>query len=118
MRLKEKMIHYPQSERGTKTACHLLIAYAPLRWRSESDKGPGEPQSQQRERDSKQRKARGSPCIGATISLEAQVTLPTSPLTPQRGGRGNLRAERKVGKMRRKRNNEWKEGAACFTALV
>ena len=79
-----------------------------------------------RGRDSKQRKARRSPCIRATISLEAQVTrptlpkipLPTSPLNPRRGGRGNLRAERKVGKMRRKGNNEWKEGAACFTALV
>ena len=57
--------------------------------------------------------------------MEAQVTrprllkvrLPNSPLTPQRGDRGNLRAERRVGKMR-KRNNEWKEGAACFTILV
>ena len=35
LRLKEKMIHYPQSERGTTTARHLLIAYAPLRWRGE-----------------------------------------------------------------------------------
>jgi len=49
--------------------------------------------------------------------LEAQVThprllkvpLPTSPLTPQRGERGNRRAERKAGKMRRKRNNEWRK---------
>ena len=57
--------------------------------------------------------------------MEAQVTcprllkvpLPNSPLTPQRGDRGKRRAERRVGK-RRKRNNEWKEEAACFSTLV
>ena len=57
--------------------------------------------------------------FGSTGNLPqaAQGSPPQLTPHPQRGDRGNLRAERRVGKMR-KRNNEWKEGAACFTILV
>ena len=94
------MIHCPQSERGTKTACHLLIAYAPAKVEKWEWRGPsGTKEPAQGERQASRQRQRFPPRIWATISLEAQVTrprllkvpLPNSPLTPQREERGNQR---------------------------
>ena len=55
------MIHYPQSERGTKTACHLLIASAPTKVEKWEWQGPLGPKSQHREKDRQAEKGRGFP---------------------------------------------------------